>query len=239
MIRIRNLHKSFDGRAVLCGIDLTIDRGAIVGVLGPNASGKSTLIKCVLGLVKPDEGVIHLDDEKIGGQWRYRSKVGYMPQAARFPDNLTVGELFAMLKDLRGTSADLDIELFARYDLGAIQHQRLGTLSGGTRQKINAVVAFMFSPRVLILDEPTVGLDPISTLILKEKIRKEHAAGRTIVLSSHLVGEVEELATHILYIVEGRAVFDGTMEEIRSVTAESRLDRALVQLMEQKHGAHG
>lgn len=236
MIRIKNLCKAFDGRNVLNNLTLSIERGSVVGILGPNASGKSTLIKCILGLVNPDSGVLHLDGEKISRQSHYRSKIGYMPQASRFPDNLTVGELFAMLEDLRGGSADLDIELFARYDLGAIKRQRLGTLSGGTRQKINAAVAFLFSPRVFILDEPTVGLDPLSTLILKDKIRKESAAGKTVVLSSHLVNEVEELATHILYIVDGRPIFDGSVAEINAVTAETRLERALVKMMENNHG---
>jgi len=239
MIHISGLTKSFGELKALDDVSLDIGRGTITGLLGPNASGKSTLIKSVLGLVNPDSGKIVVDDESIIGQWRYRSKIGYMPQIARFPDNLTVDELFEMLRDLRGGERDLDIELFARYDLGgAIGRKRLGTLSGGTRQKINAAIAFMFSPRVLILDEPTVGLDPVSTAVFKDKIRKERDEGGTVLLSSHLVSEVEELADNIVYLLDGKPFFQGTVEEIRARAGESRLERAIVQIMESSSESH-
>lgn len=240
MIRIQHLYKSFGDLAVLNDVSLDIHPGSITAVLGPNASGKSTLIKCILGLVNPDRGRILVDDESIAGRWHYRAKVGYMPQIARFPENLTVDELFSMIRDLREDAEDVDIELFARYELGAMGKKHLGTLSGGTRQKIIAALAFLFNPRILILDEPTVGLDPVATTILKDKLRKERAAGRTVLLSSHLVNEVEELADHIVYVLDGRPIFDGSMDEIKRATAETRLDRALVRIMETaKEGDHG
>ncbi|MDH4037806.1 MAG: ABC transporter ATP-binding protein [Candidatus Krumholzibacteria bacterium] len=243
MIRIQHLFKSFDELTVLDDVSLDIQPGSVTAVLGPNASGKSTLIKCILGLVNPDRGRILVDDEAIAGRWHYRARVGYMPQIARFPENLTVDELFSMIRDLRDDATDVDIELFARFELGTIAKKRLGTLSGGTRQKIVAALAFLFSPRILILDEPTVGLDPVATTILKDKVRKEQAAGRTILLSSHLVNEVEELADHIVYILDGRPFFDGSMSQIKEATAETRLDRALVRLMEkareENHGTRG
>ncbi len=240
MIRIQHLHKSFDKLEVLKDVSLDIERGAITAILGPNASGKSTLIKCILGMVNPDAGKILVDDEPIVGRWHYRSKIGYMPQIARFPENLTVDELFAMLRDLRQGEDDVDIELFARYELGTMGRKRLGQLSGGTRQKILAAVAFLFAPKILILDEPTVGLDPLATTAFKDKLRKERAAGRTILLSSHLVNEVEELADNIVYLQDGRPFFDGTIGEIKQATAESRLDRALVRVMEgAKEAGHG
>ncbi|HXV13451.1 MAG TPA: ABC transporter ATP-binding protein [Candidatus Krumholzibacteria bacterium] len=238
MIRIQHLNKSFDALAVLNDVSLEIQRGAITAILGPNASGKSTLIKCIVGLVNPDSGKILVDDDPITGRWHYRSKIGYMPQIARFPENLTVDELFAMLRDLRENDSDVDIELFARYELGTMGRKRLGQLSGGTRQKILAAIAFLFAPKILILDEPTVGLDPLATAAFKDKLRKERAAGRTILLSSHLVNEVEELADNIVYLQDGRPFFDGTIDEIRRATAEARLDRALVRVMEGEVG-HG
>ncbi|HEU4364052.1 MAG TPA: ABC transporter ATP-binding protein [Candidatus Krumholzibacteria bacterium] len=240
MIRIQHLYKSFGDLAVLNDVSLDIHPGSITAVLGPNASGKSTLIKCILGLVNPDRGRILVDDESIARRWHYRAKVGYMPQIARFPENLSVDELFSMIRDLREDAEDVDIELFARYELGAMGKKHLGTLSGGTRQKIIAALAFLFNPRILILDEPTVGLDPVATTILKDKLRKERAAGRTVLLSSHLVNEVEELADHIVYVLDGKPIFDGSMEEIKRATAETRLDRALVRIMETaKEGDHG
>jgi Cu-processing system ATP-binding protein len=240
MIQIQRLYKSFDELMVLNDVSLDIQSGTVTALLGPNASGKSTLIKCILGLVNPDRGRILIDDASIAGRWHYRDKVGYMPQIARFPENLTVDELFSMIRDLRVDAPDVDIELFARYELGAIAKKRLGTLSGGTRQKIIAALAFLFSPRILILDEPTVGLDPVATTIFKDKVRKERAAGKTILLSSHLVNEVEELADHVVYILDGKPFFDGSMEKIKQATAEKRLDRALVRLMETARGEnHG
>jgi Cu-processing system ATP-binding protein len=240
MIRIQHLDKSFDGLEVLKDVSLEIRRGAVTAILGPNASGKSTLIKCILGLVRPDSGRIFVDDEPILGKSHYRSKIGYMPQIARFPENLTIDELFAMLRDLREGEDDVDIELFARYELGTMGRKRLGQLSGGTRQKLLAAVAFLFNPRILILDEPTVGLDPLATTHFKDKLRKERAAGRTVLLSSHLINEVEELADHVVYLQDGNPLFDGSMEEIKRTTAEARLDRALVRVMEiGREAAHG
>jgi Cu-processing system ATP-binding protein len=236
MIRIQHLSKSFGNLRVLDDVSLEIQPGSVTAVLGPNASGKSTLIKCILGLVNPDQGKILVNGDAIAGQWHYRSKVGYMPQIARLPEHLTVAELFAMLKDLRDNEGDTDIELYARYELGEMGQKQLGTLSGGTRQKILAAVAFLFSPSVLILDEPTVGLDPVATTILKDKVRKERASGCTILLSSHLVNEVEELADHVVYLQDGKPSFVGTMDEIKRRTAESRLDRALVRIVEASRG---
>jgi len=237
MISISKLVKRFDGRTVLDNVTLEIPDGAVTAILGPNASGKTTLIKSILGLVRPDAGEIRLDNESIVGGWKYRSRVGYMPQIARFPDNLTVDEIFSMLKGLRDGAQELDIELFARFDLGAIGQQRLNSLSGGTRQKINAAIAGLFSPSILILDEPTVGLDPMSSTILKDKVARDRDAGRTVILTSHLLGEVAELADRIVYLLDGRPFYVGTVEELRQATAEERLDRAIVRVMEDSHAS--
>jgi len=239
MIRIHHVSKSFGRLRVLDDVSLEIAPGSVTAIVGPNASGKSTLIKCILGLVHPDSGKILIDDEPIAGRSHYRAKIGYMPQIARLPEHLTVAELFRMLKDLReGDASDADIELFARYELGAMGAKPLGTLSGGTRQKILAAVAFLFSPKVLILDEPTVGLDPLATTLFKDKVRKERNNGRTVLLSSHLVNEVEEMADHIIYLQDGKPFFAGSMAEIKHRTAESRLDRALVRIVEASREVH-
>jgi Cu-processing system ATP-binding protein len=232
MIGIFRVSKSFGSLRVLDDVSLTIPRGEVTAVLGPNASGKSTLIKAILGLVRPDSGMIEVDGERVAGKSLYRSKIGYMPQIARLPEHLTVAELFRMLKDLREDESDTDIELFARYELGDMGRKPLGTLSGGTRQKILAAVAFLFNPKLLILDEPTVGLDPLATTIFKDKVRKERNNGRTVLLSSHLVNEVEEIADHIVYLQDGKPFFVGSMAEIKHRTAEARLDRALVRIAE-------
>jgi Cu-processing system ATP-binding protein len=168
-----------------------------------------------------------------------------MPQLTRFPDNLTVKELFSLLEDVRRSgdsdrTAERDTELFDRYRLRSIARRRVRDLSGGTRQKINAAIAFLFAPRVLILDEPTVGLDPLAASVFKDKIHALRKAGKTIVLISHLPGEIEELADHIVYMLEGKPYFDGSVKELLEKKSESGLERAIARLMEESdESAHG
>jgi ABC-2 type transport system ATP-binding protein len=214
MIQIQRLYKSFDELMVLNDVSLDIQSGTVTALLGPNASGKSTLIKCILGLVNPDRGRILIDDASIAGRWHYRDKVGYMPQIARFPENLTVDELFSMIRDLRVDAPDVDIELFARYELGAIAKKRLGTLSGGTRQKIIAALAFLFSPRILILDEPTVGLDPNQIREIRALIR-ELSGSHSVILSTHILPEVEAVCDRVQIMHRGSIVYSDTIEGLR------------------------
>ena len=232
VIRARGLYKSFGRLRVLDDISFDVEHSAVTAIIGPNASGKSTLIKSVLGLVRPDAGEIYVNDEAVHGHWQYRRHIGYMPQIARFPENLKVGELFRMVMDIRGAKEILDDELIKEFGLEALMDRPLRVLSGGTRQKINAAVAFMFSPGVLILDEPTAGLDPISITILKEKIEREKAGGKSVILTSHNMHEVDELADHILFLLDGKTCFDGSLLTLKEATAQPKLERAIVKLME-------
>ena len=117
MIEITQLEKSFGRLRVLRGLDLRIERGAVTAIVGPNASGKTTLIKTILGLTRPDAGGIVFDGQRLNGTWAYRERIGYMPQAARFPENLCAREVIAMLKDLRGRPGNLDEDLFQACDV--------------------------------------------------------------------------------------------------------------------------
>jgi Cu-processing system ATP-binding protein len=171
MIRIENISKRFKKLKALDNISGQLDNGQVVTLIGPNGSGKTTLIKCILGMVKPDAGRIHVDEELINGNPSYRAKIGYMPQIGRYPDNMKVGQLFSMMKQIRNASEnELDNDLIIKFNLVSIFDKPMRTLSGGTRQKVSAALAFNFNPPVLILDEPTAGLDPLSSEILKEKI---------------------------------------------------------------------
>jgi Cu-processing system ATP-binding protein len=242
MIWVKNLTKSFGDLDVLKDVSMTLREGGITAVVGPNASGKTTMVKCILGLVRPDAGEIYFEDEPVLREWRYRSKIGYMPQLAKFPENLTVRELFSLLEDVRsgGKGAperERDRELYDRFDLESIAGRRLGTLSGGTRQKINAAMAFLFSPLVLILDEPTVGLDPRSALVFKDKVRAARDTGGTVVLITHLAGEIGELADHVVYMLEGRPHFDGPVDALLEKTSESDLERAIARMLEETDGS--
>jgi Cu-processing system ATP-binding protein len=231
MIRISNLKKSFGKLDVLKGIDLEIGHGKVYAIVGPNASGKTTLIKCILGLVKADNGSIEVNGDKINGDCSYRKNLGYMPQTARFPENLKVNEILRLVRDLRGNPEQTDDELSVLFHLEKEMDKPIKSLSGGTRQKVSAVIAFLFKPPLLILDEPTAGLDPISSSSLKNKITKERSQGKTFILTSHIMSEIEELANHIIFLLDGAIYFEGSVEKFQQYTQEKNLERAIAALM--------
>ncbi|MEI6576556.1 MAG: ABC transporter ATP-binding protein [Bacteroidota bacterium] len=233
MIQITGLQKKYGKLQALSDVDLSFDLGQVVALVGPNASGKTTLIKCLLGMVIPDNGTILFNGQDISGDVTYKKQIGYMPQIGRYPDNMRMGSLFHMMKDLGKDriSGPMDEELIESFGLSEMFHKPMRALSGGTRQKVSAALAFLFRPMVLILDEPTAGLDPLAAEVLKQKILKEKQAGKLILVTSHIMSEVEEIADQIAYIVEGKEVFCKSISAIKSETGESRLGQALVQLL--------
>jgi len=233
-IDIRGLTKSFGRLEVLKGIEAQIHQGRVTGLVGPNASGKTTLMKAILGLVRPDRGTLTIHGEPLGHGFAYRSTIGYMPQAARFPENLTGLEVLRMLQDLRGNPPDIDQELVGAFGLAEELVKPVRTLSGGTRQKLNATIAFLFRPTLLLLDEPTAGLDPIASGTFKEKIRGVREAGATVVLASHTLSELEELADDIVFLLDGRVRFLGSVRRLAELTGALQLERAIASLMVQE-----
>jgi len=230
MIKARGVSKSFGPIHVLEGIDVDIPMGEITAIVGPNASGKTTFNRILLGLVQPDAGEILFDGDSIIGQSAYRERIGYMPQAARFPENLCAGDVFEMIANLRGT-VRRDNELLDTLGMASILCTPFRQLSGGTRQRVNAALAFMFQPDLLILDEPTAALDPVSSSILKDKIRAERSRGRTFIVTSHVLSEVEELADRIIFLLDGTVRFAGRPAELMAATGEMRLERAVASVM--------
>lgn len=231
MIRVENLTKCFGKLRVLRGLDLEIEAGKVTAILGPNGAGKTTLIKSILGLVRPDGGTIYLRGEPVGEGSRYRRAIGYMPQIPRYPENLTVREILEMIQDLRGESTDLDRELIGLFELEEQFEKPFKTLSGGNRQRVSASLAFMFRPDVLFLDEPTAGLDPVASSTLKDKVLREREAGRTVVLTSHVMSEVEELADTVVYVLEGTVYFEESVRTLLARTGEPNLERAMARVM--------
>lgn len=231
LVRIADLAKAFGSLPVLRSVDLVVRPGRVLAIVGPNGAGKTTLIKCLLGLTHPDAGEISFGGSRVNGDENYRSRIGYMPQIARYPENLTGAELLAMLQDLRGAGAPLDLELIHLLELEPSLAKPLRVLSGGTRQKVNAVMAFLFSPELLVLDEPTAGLDPLSSRILKDKILAARASGRSFIVTSHIMNELEELADDVAFMLEGRAIFVGTLAELKRITAQTTLERAIATMM--------
>ncbi|HFA48596.1 MAG TPA: ABC transporter ATP-binding protein [Bacteroidetes bacterium] len=232
MIKITNLHKSFGKNKVLKGVDLLFDKPGITAVLGPNGSGKTTLIKCLLGMVIPNDGEIYVDGKNVARQWAYRDQIDYLPQIARFPENLTVKELLKMIKDLRPRKAD-DQRLIQLFELEPFLDKKLGNLSGGTRQKVNIVAAFMYDSPILVLDEPTVGLDPVAMIQLKELIWEEKAKGKTILLTTHIMGFVEEMADDIVFLLEGKIHFNGSLKGLKKQYGQPTLERTIAEILKQ------
>jgi Cu-processing system ATP-binding protein len=231
VIRVNGLTKRFGRLQVLDGLDLEIPAGRVTAILGPNGAGKTTLIKSMLGLVRPDGGEIRVGETRVNGDGAYRAAIGYMPQIPRYPENLTVREILHMIKDLRGRFDDLDEELVEVFELRSQFEKPFKALSGGNRQRVSAALAFLFRPEILFLDEPTAGLDPIASSTLKDKILRERRAGRTVVLTSHVMSEVEELADSVVYVLEGRVYFEESVAGLIAKTGEANLERAMARMM--------
>jgi Cu-processing system ATP-binding protein len=231
MIELLGIRKRFGALQVLDGVDLTIRAGRVTAVVGPNSAGKTTLIKSILGLTRVDAGTIRIAGTPVDAAGAYRARIGYMPQIARFPENLTAADLLAMMADLR-LACQRDEELVDSLALRDHLAKPLRVLSGGTRQKVNAALAFLFAPETLILDEPTAGLDPVASGIVKDKLLAEKSRGRTVILTSHVMSELEELADDIAFLVEGRIRFSGAVNLLKRVTRQLSLERAVAHVME-------
>lgn len=234
MVTIENLHKKFGKNQVLSGVNLTITDGGIFAVLGPNGSGKTTLIKSVLGMVIPNKGTITVQGENIKKNSDYRHKIDYLPQIANFPSNLRVKELIKMIKDLRKPTNE-DQRLIELFTLEPFLDKKLGNLSGGTKQKVNLVLTFMFDSPLIILDEPTTGLDPISLIRLKDLIHAEKAKGKTILITSHIMSFVEEISDEIVFILEGKIYFKGSIQKLKTKTNQPDFEHAIASILTDNH----
>ena len=234
MIEIKELQKKFGKFEVLKNINLSCKKGECIALIGPNGCGKTTLIKSVLGMVLPDSGTIHFNGNSVLGEYLYREKIGYMPQIGRYPDNMTIGQIIEMIKKIRNSSDNLDEDLLHAFELEKMFDKQMRTLSGGTTQKVSAVLAFLFNPDVLILDEPTAGLDPLAAEVLKEKIIKEKEKGKLILITSHLLSELDDLITEIIFMQEGKVHFHQKVEELKTTTGEEKISKAIAKILKNK-----
>lgn len=231
MLATRNIEKSFGRIEVLKGIEFETTDPGIYAILGPNGSGKTTLIKSILGMVIPDRGEITINGENILGKTEYRRHVDYLPQIANFPGNIRVTELIRMIKDMRPGVTTREKELIELFEIEPFMKQKIANLSGGTKQKLNIVLALMFNSQLVILDEPTVGLDPVALIRLKDLLRKEKERGKVILMTTHIINLVEELADKIVFILEGKIYFQGSKNELKQDRHEENLERLIAQLL--------
>lgn len=234
MITLSNVIKRYGKLDVLKGIDLKFSKGKISAIVGPNGSGKTTIIKIILGLVKPDYGKVFIDDKPLNGDYLYREKIGYMPQIASFPENLSVIEVLSMIKDLRNRTDNCEEDLIKEFELKSELTKSIRTLSGGNKQKLSAVISLMFDPDILIFDEPTAGLDPVVSSRFKEIVKHKKDKDKTILLTSHIMSEVEELADEIIFLLDGKIYYKGSLEKLLIDKGEVKLERAVAKILEEK-----
>jgi len=231
MISIQNLNKYYGKLHVLHDINLELHDGECVAFIGPNGCGKTTLMKCILGLVTPKSGKVLINGQNVQDNPLCRAEIGFMPQKSSFPENMTVGQTIDTLLSVRKGKGALDKELFDKFNIPAIADKRTNTLSGGTSQKVNAAVAFLFDPQILILDEPAASMDPLTSEILKEKIRKEKEKGKLIFITSHILSELEDLATQIVFMEDGKIILHDSVQGLQEETGENSITKSVMKIL--------
>jgi len=232
MISVENLTKSFGKFKALDNISLDFERGNTISLIGPNGSGKTTLIKSILGLMIPEKGIIKINNKEVKNDCAYRSQIGYMPQIGRYPENMTIGQVINMLKEIRKDCKSYDEELINGFGIPGIRNKTMRSLSGGTRQKVSACLSFLFKPDIFILDEPTAGLDPVSSELLKGKIMKERANGKLILITSHVLSDLDDITSHVVYLQDGKLMFYKEVGELKKSTGEEKLNKVIANIMQ-------
>jgi Cu-processing system ATP-binding protein len=234
MIAFDAVRKRYGRQQVLTDLTATVPVGKITALVGPNGSGKTTLIKLLLGLSRVDGGAIRINGRRLDGSPVYRSRIGWMPQIAHFPAHQSGRQLLAALATLRGETEPAELSLLDDFGLGDQFDRPLGELSGGTRQKVNAVLALAFRPTLLVLDEPTAGLDPLAARVFKDRLAAERHLGVTVLITSHVHSELEELADHVLFLADGRAAWQGDTESLKRRTGTPTIERAVARLLDER-----
>lgn len=231
MIEVKNISKNFGKLKALDNLNLHLSKGECIALIGPNGCGKTTLIKSILGMVLPSNGDIIFDGKNIRNDNEYRRDIGYMPQIGRYPENMTIGQVLDMIKGIRNNNETLDEDLYKQFEITKMLDKKMRTLSGGTTQKVSAILAFLFNPQVLILDEPTAGLDPIAAEILKEKIIEAKNRGCLILITSHLLSELEDVVSQVIFMQEGRLILHKNVEDLKTTTGQTTVARSIVHLL--------
>ena len=231
MIEIKNITKNFGKFRALDNLNLQLNKGECIALIGPNGCGKTTLIKSILGMVVPGSGIITFNGKSISNDNQYRKDIGYMPQIGRYPENMTIGQVIDMIKGIRNSNQTLDNDLYEQFEVAKMLNKKMRTLSSGTTQKVSATLAFLFKPQVLILDEPTAGLDPIAAEILKTKIIDAKNKGRLILITSHLLNDLDDIVSQIIFMQEGKLIMHKNVNELKAATGQETLARSIIHLL--------
>ncbi len=234
MITINSLNKKFNLTTALANFNYKFEEGKITTIVGPNGSGKTTLMKCILGFLFPDSGDIIIDGNSVLNKTDFKNEIGYMSQKPSFPENLVIEEILTLLKDLRSNITSYDESLINEFEFHTEMNKQFKALSGGNKQKLNAIVTFLFNPKIILMDEPTAGLDPYAASILKKKIIEAKNSGKTILLTSHILDEIEELTDNLIMLSDGQVKFAFSSSEISALKSEDSLSNKLSELFMQR-----
>jgi len=228
-LSVRGLSKAFNGLRAVDGIDLTIRKGEVYGFLGPNGAGKTTTIKMILGLVTPDAGTVRISGRDLSREpHEIKRRLGYLPERVAMYPNLTAIQTLRFYAKLKGQPTEGLDELLASVGMNEFADRRVGTFSKGMVQLVGFAQSLIGRPEVLILDEPTTGLDPNWTRQVKDRIKEANRAGTTVFFSSHILSEVEELASRVAILNRGKVVAEDLVAALRGRTkARPRLHLTL------------
>jgi ABC-2 type transport system ATP-binding protein len=226
MIQVENLVKHYANVKAVDGVSFRVREGEIFGLLGPNGAGKTTIIRTMMDIIKPDSGTIRLMGEKVTEA--SKSRIGYLPEERGLYKNFRLLECLTYLGALKGMprqdARQRAETLLARTGLAEYGHRKVKELSKGMTQKAQFLAAIVHDPNLLIMDEPFQGLDPVNTELLRSILMEEQARGKTLILSTHNMNQVEEMCDRILLIDHGRAVLYGSLSEIKARYAEHAVD---------------
>ena len=242
MIRVENLHKRFGTVTAVDGLSFTAADGKVTGLLGPNGAGKTTALRMLYALMQPDEGTIFVDDiDAVAEPQKAQSHLGVLPDVSGLYPRLTAREHITYYGQLHGLSGDLlksrMNHLIEMLDMKAIADRRTQGFSHGERTKVALARAVVHDPRNILLDEPTNGLDVMSTRAVRDIIRAFRSEGRCVLFSSHVMQEVSALCDQIIVIARGQVVASGSPDELRAKTGHQNLEDAFVALVGLEQGA--
>jgi ABC-2 type transport system ATP-binding protein len=224
ILDVNNVHKQYSNHKAVDGVSFSVPKGCIFGLLGPNGAGKTSLIRIITGITQADEGSVSLDGGKL--DQRNPSKIGYMPEERGLYKQMKVGEHLIYLARLKGMSkseAKQQLEYWLeKFDIADWRKKKVQELSKGMQQKIQFISTVIHQPRLLILDEPFSGLDPINANLMQEEIFQLKSKGASIILSTHRMEQVEEICEYMVMINQGKNVLDGSLKEVKEKFKEHK-----------------
>ena len=225
ILEVNNLKKYFATQKAVDGISFSLEKGSIFGLLGPNGAGKTTLIRMITGIFYPDEGEIFLEGKKFDPT-NDVERIGYMPEERGLYKKMKIGEQALYLAQLKGLSKQEALERvkkwFIKFDMQSWWNKKIEDLSKGMGQKLQFVTTVLHQPKLIILDEPFSGLDPVNSNLIKDEIYDLARNGSTIIFSTHRMEQVEEICDHIVLINLGKKILDGSVQQVKNDFKENK-----------------